>query len=839
MEKFDIKGLYDEWFLDYASYVILERAIPNIDDGLKPVQRRILHSMSIIDDGRFNKVANIIGHTMQYHPHGDAAIGDAIVKIGQKQFLIETQGNWGNINTGDKAAAARYIEAKLSDFAKDILFNKEITNWKDSYDGRNNEPIQLPSKFPLILLQGAEGIAVGLSTKILPHNFKEITKALIASINGKNIKILPDFITGGIADFSKYNGGFKGSKVKIRAEIDIDEDKNLIIRSVPYNVTTQSLIESIVKANDSGKIKIRKIEDNTAEKVEIKIILTKGVSPHVTMDALFAFTSCEVTISPNCCLIVNNKPTFLKVEEIIKWYSDQTKEIFSKELNLELEKLNKKWHFLSLKKLFIENKVYQKIEDCSTWDEIINTIMKAMMLLAGKIKKSLTKEDIIQLTEIKIKTISKFDMEKIADEIHRIEENILEVENNIKHIDQYTIRYYEMLLDKYGELHKRRTVVSSLDSIEVKQVAVSNKKLLVDKKEGFIGTKITSGEYLSPCSDIDDIIIFRKNGNYKIVSIAEKVFVGNDIVHAEVWKKNDSHLIYNLIYTDNKLKVSYAKRFSVTAAIKDKDYIVSSFSDNVSIKYLSSNPNSESEVVNIFLNFKAKSRKKMIEYDFSQISIKSKNSKGNIVSKYLIRKIDRKSLGESSLGGRKIWIDMNIGKLNTNEMGDFLGSFKAEDSILVVYNDGSYEVTDFQLTNHYRIKEIKVIKKFNSNIVLSCIHYNFDSKSFYVKRFKVETTSLNKRFSFITENPKSRLIFVTAENNPKISFKFYSKNKELKSMELSLSKHVSIKGWKSIGNKLGAYLRPHQFTLVHFDEYSNESIDKLKDKEELNLFNSN
>ncbi|OUW63642.1 MAG: DNA topoisomerase IV, partial [bacterium TMED198] len=511
MEKFDIKGLYDEWFLDYASYVILERAIPNIDDGLKPVQRRILHSMSIIDDGRFNKVANIIGHTMQYHPHGDAAIGDAIVKIGQKQFLIETQGNWGNINTGDKAAAPRYIEAKLSDFAKDILFNKEITNWKDSYDGRNNEPIQLPSKFPLILLQGAEGIAVGLSTKILPHNFKEITKALIASINGKNIKILPDFITGGIADFSKYNGGFKGSKVKIRAEIDIDEDKNLIIRSVPYNVTTQSLIESIVKANDSGKIKIRKIEDNTAEKVEIKIILTKGVSPHVTMDALFAFTSCEVTISPNCCLIVNNKPTFLKVEEIIKWYSDQTKEIFSKELNLELEKLNKKWHFLSLKKLFIENKVYQKIEDCSTWDEIINTIMKAMMLLAGKIKKSLTKEDIIQLTEIKIKTISKFDMEKIADEIHRIEENILEVENNIKHIDQYTIRYYEMLLDKYGELHKRRTVVSSLDSIEVKQVAVSNKKLLVDKKEGFIGTKITSGEYLSPCSDIDDIIIFRKN----------------------------------------------------------------------------------------------------------------------------------------------------------------------------------------------------------------------------------------------------------------------------------------------------------------------------------------
>ena len=839
MEKFDIKGLYDEWFLDYASYVILERAIPNIDDGLKPVQRRILHSMSIIDDGRFNKVANIIGHTMQYHPHGDAAIGDAIVKIGQKQFLIETQGNWGNINTGDKAAAPRYIEAKLSDFAKDILFNKEITNWKDSYDGRNNEPIQLPSKFPLILLQGAEGIAVGLSTKILPHNFKEITKALIASINGKNIKILPDFITGGIADFSKYNGGFKGSKVKIRAEIDIDEDKNLIIRSVPYNVTTQSLIESIVKANDSGKIKIRKIEDNTAEKVEIKIILTKGVSPHVTMDALFAFTSCEVTISPNCCLIVNNKPTFLKVEEIIKWYSDQTKEIFSKELNLELEKLNKKWHFLSLKKLFIENKVYQKIEDCSTWDEIINTIMKAMMLLAGKIKKSLTKEDIIQLTEIKIKTISKFDREKIADEIHRIEENILEVENNIKHIDQYTIRYYEMLLDKYGELHKRRTVVSSLDSIEVKQVAVSNKKLLVDKKEGFIGTKITSGEYLSPCSDIDDIIIFRKNGNYKIVSIAEKVFVGNDIVHAEVWKKNDSHLIYNLIYTDNKLKVSYAKRFSVTAAIKDKDYIVSSFSDNVSIKYLSSNPNSESEVVNIFLNFKAKSRKKMIEYDFSQISIKSKNSKGNIVSKYLIRKIDRKSLGESSLGGRKIWIDMNIGKLNTNEMGEFLGSFKAEDSILVVYNDGSYEVTDFQLTNHYRIKEIKVIKKFSSKIVLSCVHYNFDSKSFYVKRFKVETTSLNKRFSFITENPKSRLIFVTAENNPKISFKFYSKNKELKSMELSLSDHVSIKGWKSIGNKLGAYLRPHQFTLVHFDEYSNESIDKLKDKEELNLFNSN
>ena len=813
-----VSDLYEDWFLDYASYVILERAIPSIDDGLKPVQRRILHSMNNIEDGRYNKCANIIGSSMQFHPHGDASIEDALVNLGQKDLLIDTQGNWGDVRTGDKAAASRYIEARISKFGLDTLFNEKTTLWKLSYDGRKKEPTNLPVKFPLLLAQGVEGIAVGLSTKIMPHNFCELIKSSISYLKGKSFKLYPDFPNGGMVDITDYNDGKRGGKIRVRSKIREFDKSTLVIDDIPYNTTTTSLIDSIIKANDKGKIKIRKVVDNTAEKVEILVHLHKNQSPSITIDALYAFTDCEVSISPNACVIVKEKPEFIGVKEILKYSAESTKNLLKKELEIKRDELKEKILFSTLERIFIENKIYQKIEDCETWNQVIETIDKGLKPYKKEFYREIIKEDIIRLTEIKIKRISKFDKERLNDSLVKLNDELTKTIKNLKNLIDYTIDYYYNILNKYGKGRERNTDIVKFDTIKVKSVAANNVKLYVNRKEGFIGYGIKKEEFVCNCSDIDDIISFCADGSYKIVKIQDKVFVGKNIVLTQIWKKSDKRMVFNAAYLDLKKGFSYVKRFQVTSATKEKVYNLGKGDKGAKLLYIASRPNGESEVVTVHIHASQKARKKVFDYDFSEIEIKGKAARGNILSKYKVRAVKEKSVGLSTLSGIKIYYDNSIGRLNTEQRGEYLGKFNGEDMIIAVYKDGNYELSSFELTNRYDWNNILFLDKYIEKGIMSAAYYDGKLKNYYVKRFNIETNTMNKKFLFISQEKGSKLEYASFRSGETMSFKYFS-NKKLQPTEINLDQFIDVKGWKSIGNKINfEKIRSGTFTLLNRDE---------------------
>jgi topoisomerase IV subunit A len=796
-----VAGLYENWFLEYASYVILERAVPAIEDGLKPVQRRILHAMREMDDGRFNKVANIIGQTMQYHPHGDAAIGDAMVNLGQKDLLIETQGNWGDIMTGDSAAAPRYIEARLSKFALEVAFNPQTTEWQTSYDGRKREPVTLPMKFPLLLAQGVEGIAVGLSTKVMPHNFHELIQASIDTLKNKEVNLMPDFPTGGIADFTNYNEGKKGSRIRVRARIEERDKRTLIIHDIPYATTTNSIMESIVKANDNGKIKIKKVVDNTAAKVEIEIQLHPGTSPDLTIDALYAFTECEVSISPNACVIVDQKPVFLGVNELLRISTEKTLSLLKRELEIKLGELDEKWHFSSLEKIFIEKRIYRDIEESETWEAVLQAIDKGLKPYKKLFRRAVTTDDIIRLTEIRIKRISKFDSFKADEAIKALEDEIEQVKYDLEHIIDFAVNYFKNLLKKYGKGRERKTEIRSFETISANIVAIANQKLYVNTKEGFIGYGLKKDEFVCDCSDIDDIIVFRRDGKMVVTRITEKSFVGKDILHVAVWKKNDERMIYNMIYVDGKSAIARAKRFAVTGITRDKEYDLTTGTPNSRVLYLSANPNSESEIVTISLTPLAKARIKIFDYDFSELDIKGRGSQGNIVSKYTVKSVKFKEKGASTLGGRDIWYDDVQGRLNVDKRGTYLGSFNMDDMILVIYKDGSYELTNFELTNRYEADHVLIIEKFRADRPIAAMYHDGSNKHDYVKRFLIETRTEGKKFSFISEAKGSKLWIASTRLHPVAEFKSGKKKDEV-AVHLDFNDFVEVRGWKAVGNKL-------------------------------------
>lgn len=809
----NLSGMYEEYFLDYASYVILERAVPAIEDGLKPVQRRILHAMKEMDDGRFHKVANIIGQTMQFHPHGDAAIGDALVNMGQKNLLIDCQGNWGDVRTGDPAAASRYIEARLTKFALEVVFNPQTTQWQLSYDGRKKEPITLPVKFPLLLAQGAEGIAVGLSTKIMPHNFIELLQASIKILQDKRVKIYPDFQTGGLVDVSDYQGGKRGGRIKVRAKIETVDKNNLSIKDLPYGVTTTQLIDSIIKANEKGKIKIKNIVDNTAEHVEIIVALASGVSPEVTMDALYAFTNCEVSISPNACVIIDNKPHFLTVEDILRISTENTRELLKQELEIKLGELREKWHFSSLEKIFIENRVYHEIEEAESWEEVLEIIdreMRKYITTPGekaaandkriKLWRDFTKDDIIRLTEIRIKRISKYNKFKADELLLEIEKEIEQVLYDLDHLTDYTINYFQNLIDKYGEGKERKTEITEFDEIKARAVAANNAKLYVNKKDGFIGTGLKKDELVCDCSDIDDIIVVRSDGNFSVTRIADKTFVGKDIIHVDVWKKGDERTTYNMAYTDKSSGVSYVKRFQVKSITRDKDYQLGA-SEKTKVQYFTANPNGESEVVQVQLTPASKARNKLFDFDFGEIAIKGRGSKGNILTKYPVRKIIQKELGKSTLGAIKLWMDEASGRLNTEERGRFLGDFDTGDKIIVLYKDGQYEINDLEMTNRYEADNVVEIKKFSPEDIISAVYYEGEKGWTLVKRFQIETSSTDQKFSYITENRSSKLYFATLAEHPVVEISYREKKKK-ETEKVDIEEFIDVKGWKALGNKL-------------------------------------
>ncbi|MFD2036149.1 DNA gyrase/topoisomerase IV subunit A [Belliella marina] len=803
-ESIPVTGMYKDWFLDYASYVILERAVPAIEDGLKPVQRRILHSMKEMDDGRFNKVANIIGQSMQYHPHGDQSIGDAIVNLGQKELLIETQGNWGDIRTGDGAAASRYIEARLSKFALEVVFNPQTTEWQLSYDGRKKEPVTLPVKFPLLLAQGVEGIAVGLSTKILPHNFIELINGSIQILQGERPYLLPDFPTGGLADFSEYNEGQRGGRVKVRARIEEGENKTLLIKDIPFGTTTNSLIESIIKANDKGKIKIKKVVDNTAKDVEIQIQLAPGQSPDMTIDALYAFTDCEVSISPNACVIIQDKPVFLSVNDILQYNTKQTKELLKRELEIRKAELMEKLLFSSLEKIFIENRIYRDIEECETWDAVIATIDKGLEPFKPDFYREITTEDIIRLTEIKIKRISKFDAFKADELMRKLEEELKEVNYNLKHLTAYAIKYYENLLVKYGKGRERKTEIRTFDQIEANVVAANNAKLYVNRVDGFVGYGLKKDEFVCDCSDLDDIIVFRKDGKCIVSRIQEKGFVGKDILHVAVFRKGDERMTYNLIYLDGTTGRAMVKRFQVLAVTRDREYELTKGTKGSKVLYFTANPNGEAEIVTVYLTQGAKARVKVFDFDFSSIEIKGRGAGGNIMTRYPIRKIQLKMEGVSTLGGLNIYFDRSVGRLNTDQRGVLIGNFLGEDKIIVFYKNGEYELTTFELTNRYEAQNVLLIEKFDSQKVVSAIYYDGISKTYFVKRFLVETSTINKKFSFISDHKQSYLKIVSTEKQPQVKAKI-QKGKEQEENEYDLDMLIDVKGWKSVGNKFSSH----------------------------------
>ncbi|MEL6122882.1 MAG: DNA gyrase/topoisomerase IV subunit A [Bacteroidota bacterium] len=812
-----LDGMYEEYFLDYASYVILERAVPAIEDGLKPVQRRILYSLREKDDGRYHKVANIIGHTMQYHPHGDAAIGDAMVHIGQKDLLIDTQGNWGDIRTGDSAAAPRYIEARLTKFALEVAFNKQTTEWQLSYDGRNKEPITLPMKFPLLVAQGVEGIAVGLSTKILPHNFVELIRASINILKGKRVKIYPDFQTGGMIDIADYQGGKRGGKVKVRAKMEVREKSKIIITELPYGTTTGSLIDSIIKANDKGQIKIKKVVDNTAKDVEIEIDLPSGVSPEVTVDALYAFTNCEISISPNACVIVDNKPQFLTVEELLQISTANTKDLLRQELEIRRGELEAKWHMASLEKIFIENRIYRDIEEAESFEEVLTIIDAGLGKYVAtpsddkgerdkrlRLRFDITEEDLIRLTEIKIKRISKYNKFKHEEQMAKLLEELEEVNHHLEHLTEYAIDYFQRLLDKYGAGKERRTEITSFETIKAVQVAAINAKLYVNRKEGFIGTSLKKDEFVTECSDIADIIVFLKDGHYQVSRIGEKVFVGKNIIHIAVWKKGDDRTTYNLVYTDGATGKTMAKRFHVTAITRDKPYPMTKGTKGSKVHHFSAHPNGESELLQVTLTPGCKAKKKVFDLDLGELLIKGRGAGGNVVTKYPVKKVTLLEVGESTLGARQVWLDETSGRLNEDERGTFLGDYDSQHQLLSLYADGTYEVRQLELDTKIDMDKWIETRIVTTDAVISALYFEGDKGWSMVKRFRIETAKTNERYYYLTESTKTKLSFATSVPDPLITYAYKDGRRKVEE-ELAMSDFIDVKGWKAIGNKLGEF----------------------------------
>ena len=808
-QKEVIDDMFETWFLEYASYVILERAVPAIEDGLKPVQRRIMHALKEMDDGRFNKVANVIGSSMQYHPHGDASIGDAIVSLGQKNLLLDIQGNWGDVRTGDGAAAPRYIEVRLSKFANDVLFNEDTTEWQMSYDGRKREPVNLPAKFPLLLAQGVEGIAVGLSTKVMPHNFIELCEASIAHLKKEPFQLYPDFLTGGMVDVASYNDGARGGKIKVRAKIAELDKKTLEIQEIPFSTTTATLIDSIIKANDAGKIKIKKVEDNTAKNVSIIIHLAPNTSPDITIDALYAFTECENSISPNACIIIDNKPHFVAVSDILKQCTEQTQHLLQRELEIRKHELKEKLLYSSLEKIFIENRIYRDIEECTTFEAVISTVDAGLEPYKKDFYREIIEEDILRLLEIKIKRISKFDAFKADELMKRLLDELAEVEDNLANIVRYTIGFYKELLKKYGKGRERKTEIRHFGAVQATVVAANNQKLYLDRENGFIGYGLKKGEtveYVMDCSDIDEVIAFRRDGKYSIVKIQEKVFVGKDIIYCSVFRKNDERKIFNVVYLDGKSGISYAKRFFVTGVTRDKEYDVTLANPKSKVVYFSANDNGEAESISINLTANSTAKKKQFDWDFSILSIKNRSSMGNVLTKFPVRKIILKSAGKSTLGGVDIWFDAVIGKLNRDEHGRYLGNFGPEDKILVIYKDGQYEFTNFELTNRYEQKDIIHVVKFEPERPISCLHYEGENKIYYIKRFKIETTTMDKKFLFIADTKNSRLLAASLDKHPRMELKTkVDKKASIEKQTILVDEFVEVRGWKAIGQKINTY----------------------------------
>lgn len=796
-----VTGMYKDWFLDYASYVILERAVPAIEDGFKPVQRRIMHSMKDLDDGRYNKVANIVGHTMQYHPHGDASIADAMVQIGQKDLLIDTQGNWGNILTGDRAAASRYIEARLSKFALDVVYNPKITEWQASYDGRRKEPINLPVMFPLLLAQGGEGIAVGLSTKILPHNFIELIDASVKHLKGKRFTIYPDFPTAGIADISNYNDGMRGGKVRVRAKISQVDKNTLAITEIPFGTTTSSLIDSILKANDKGKIKIKRIEDNTAAEVEILIHLPSGLSPDKTIDALYAFTACETSISPLGCVIENNKPFFVGVTEMLRRSTDNTVQLLKQELEIKLGEFEEQWHFASLERIFIENRIYRDIEEEETWEGVIQAIDKGLQPHIKHLKRAVTEEDIVRLTEIRIKRISKFDIDKAQQKIDALEDQIAEVKHHLANLIDYSIAYFERLKKDYGEGKERKTELRAFEDVDATKVVIRNTKLYVNREEGFIGTSLRRDEYVCDCSDIDDIIVFTKEGKMMVTKVDSKTFVGKNIIHVAVFKKKDKRTIYNMIYRDGKKGPSYVKRFAVTSITRDREYDLTNGNKGSMVWYFSANPNGEAEVVTVLLRQVGSIKKLKWDLDFADILIKGRSSKGNLVTKYSIKRIELKEKGVSTLKPRKIWFDDTVQRLNVDERGELIGEFRGEDRLLVITQSGNVKTIIPELTTHFD-SDMIVLEKWIPKKPISAIYYDGEKERYYVKRFLIEQEG--KEETFISSHPESQLEIVSTDWRPMAEVEFTKeRGKDRKpNMEVNLEEFIAVKGINALGNQL-------------------------------------
>jgi topoisomerase IV subunit A len=795
-----VSGLYENWFLDYASYVILERAVPEVTDGLKPVQRRILHSMKQLDDGRFNKVANIIGHTMQYHPHGDASIGDALVQLGQKDLLIDTQGNWGNILTGDSSAAPRYIEARLSKFALEVVFNPKTTPWKLSYDGRNKEPVTLPVKFPLLLAQGVEGIAVGLASKILPHNFLELIDACIEILRGNDFDIYPDFQTGGLIDISRYNDGARGGKVRIRARIRKLDNKTLVIHEIPFGVTTSNLIDSIVLANDKKKIKIRKIDDNTAAEAEIIVHLVPGTSPDQTLDALYAFTQCEVPVSPNACVIKDGKPQFLDVKEILRISTQHALDLIRRELEIRMGELGDQWHYSSLEKIFIEFKIYRKIETSETWEEVIEAIEKGLAPHRKKLIRDITLDDILRLTEIKIKRISRFDAKKADEQILAIESEIEEVQNHLDHLIDYAILYFEQIRKKYGKGKERKTEIRNFDTIEAASVAAASQRFYINREEGFAGTSLKKDEYVCDCSDIDDIILFREDGTCLVRKVESKFFAGKDIVYINVFKKNDERTIYNMIYKDGKKGSYFVKRFAVVGVTRDKEYDLTKGSPGSKVIYLSANPNGEAEMLKVFLRPKPRMKKTAFEFDFSRVTIKGRSSLGNILTKNPVRQIVKKEHGVSTLGARGIWFDESVKRLSADERGSYLGAFEGDDKILTIHKSGVYKLYNYDLSTHFD-EDMFFILKYDPKIIVSVVYFDGNTSTIYLKRFNIEIS--DKAVNFLNDHKETRLMEVSLDWLPKLELSFQEKNGKKRDNEVIIvAEFIGLKSFRAKGRRL-------------------------------------
>jgi len=796
-----VAGLYEDWFLDYASYVILERAVPALEDGLKPVQRRILHAMEVIDDGRFNKVANLIGQTMQYHPHGDAAIGDALVGLGQKDLLIDTQGNWGDVRTGDSAAASRYIEARLSKFAKVVLFNPRTTLWQMTYDGRKREPVTLPAKFPLLLAQGVEGIAVGLATRILPHNFVELIEASIRILRKQPFVLLPDFPTGGLMDVSQYQDGSRGGKIRCRARIEENDKKALLIREIPFGTTTGGIIDSILKANESGKIKIRKVVDNTAERVEIEIQLPAGVSVDQTVDALYAFTDCEVSISPNACVIEGKTPAFRGVSDILRANTAQTMSLLEQELLLRKADLAEQWHAGSLEQIFIEERIYRKIEECETWEAVLDAIDKGLQPFRKRFRREITRDDLVRLTEIKIKRISRYDSFKATEQLKALQDQMKETELHLSNLTAYTIDFYQRLLKDFGKGRERKTEIRTFDTIQASQVALASEKLYVNRATGFVGTGLKKEELVGECSSLDEIVVIRRDGKCVVTKVSEKAYVGKDILWVDLYRRQDDRTAYNMIYTDGESGHSLVKRFQIGGIIRDKEYDLTKGTPHTRVQYLSCNPNAESERVQIQLHPGCRAHNKLFDFDFAELTIKNRSALGNLVTKYPIKKVTFKEKGSSDLGGRPFWFDPPVGRLNQDGRGVFMGHFNTGDLMLAVYEEGTYEILEPSLQRRFETSELLLLNKWLPETPLNACHYVPASKAWYIKRFLIETSTQGKRFGFVSEGKGAKAAFAWQHPAPRVAFEWGTTRKKDRKV-LELDQFIEVKGWKALGNRL-------------------------------------